>query len=209
MNTQNMPTSAAVAAKVPTAKEILQNPFEYGVYDKPSDSALARNLGSGQQKYLDAVEATQREFSFNASEAAKNRAWQENMSNTSYQRAIKDLEAAGLNPILAAMQGGATTPSGSSASGHAKQANSKGLIGELGPMLLSLALGLTTAKIAAKAKVTSASIAADANVKKALLSSGNRSSAVQASKAAKVKSKKTAIDYMDDDSFFDMLRNFK
>lgn len=51
---------------------------------------------------------------------AKEQAWlqmqfQEYMSNTSYQRAVKDLEKAGLNPMLAYMRGGATTPAGAQA----------------------------------------------------------------------------------------------
>lgn len=40
--------------------------------------------------------------------------FQKQMSNTSYQRAVSDMQAAGLSPMLAYSQGGASTPSGAS-----------------------------------------------------------------------------------------------
>lgn len=50
-----------------------------------------------------------------AYQAQLNRDWQERMSNTSFQRGVADMKAAGINPMLAFSKGGASTPGGSAA----------------------------------------------------------------------------------------------
>lgn len=47
--------------------------------------------------------------------------YNEYMSNTAYQRAVKDMEKAGINPMLAAINGGASSPSSASVSQGAQE----------------------------------------------------------------------------------------
>lgn len=58
---------------------------------------------------------------FNRAEAQKNRDWQERMANSAHQREIKDLKAAGLNPVLS-VTGGNGAPTGSGSAASAQQA---------------------------------------------------------------------------------------
>lgn len=61
--------------------------------------------------------ANQKAMDFEAEQAQKQMDFQKRMSNTAWRRGMRDMRLAGLNPILAYQQGGASAPAGAMARG--------------------------------------------------------------------------------------------
>lgn len=77
--------------------------------------SVGGSIGGGLVSGVFGAVGRSKQASASRKEAARNREWQERMSSTAYQRATKDMRKAGINPILAYRQGGASTPGGAMA----------------------------------------------------------------------------------------------
>lgn len=111
---------------------------------------LKGNSSAKTQAYLQDIADT-KERAFNAEEAQKTREYEEYMSSTQYQRAAKDLEAAGLNPWLAVSSLNGSTPSSYSATSSAGQvARGEDPLGNIAKSVASAALLMKAIKALSK-----------------------------------------------------------
>lgn len=132
---------SSAVADIDWAKELERL---YPLMDKWIQAEMDYNNESMERSMLFNAEQAEIERRYNSAEAAKQREWQEKLSNTQYQRAVADMRAAGLNPILlAAKASGAVTPTGGMASStsarSAGNSSVNGLNNHLPNLLASIA----------------------------------------------------------------------
>jgi hypothetical protein len=96
-------SAASVIPNLVSKADAIANPFSWSSLVPSAIGAVGSYIGAEQTNKASAEQAKQQmEF-------------QERMSSTAHQREVKDLMAAGLNPMLSAKLGGASSPSGAMA----------------------------------------------------------------------------------------------
>jgi len=96
-------SAASVIPNLVAKADAVSNPFSWSSLIPSAIGAVGSYLGAEQTNKASA-ELAQKQMDF-----------QERMSSSAHQREVKDLIAAGLNPMLSAKLGGASSPSGAMA----------------------------------------------------------------------------------------------
>ena len=93
-------SAASVIPNLVAKADAVANPFSWSSLIPSAIGAVGSYFGAEQTNKA------------SAEQASKMMDFQERMSNTAHQREVKDLIAAGLNPMLSAKLGGASSPAG-------------------------------------------------------------------------------------------------
>lgn len=173
-----------------------------------SNSAFNAEQAELQRDWTESQSA--KAMQFNSREAAKNRQWQEMMSNTAHQREVRDLMAAGLNPVLSAINGnGASVGSGATASGVVgsgskadADTSTSGAIANLLGSILSAQTALQSANINARTQEAVAdkytamdNIVAQINAAAGIQQAGIHAGATRAAAATSAAASRYATDH--------------
>lgn len=184
------------------SQQIVNAMPDYSQAMKDMAASVANAIGTGQSQYADTIrqlmkiseqntaksqqlareqmayqtKSDQAAMAWSAQEAQKNRDWQERLSNNAHQREVKDLMAAGLNPILSA-NAGAYTGSGATGSGF----SSSGAMGQVDTSVNGVLGSLLTSAMNSAANVKIAGMYTDAERYAADLQYGSSRLATEAS----------------------------
>jgi len=150
----------------------------YNQQEAERNTARSEAQARTQMRFQEQSNAKAMQFS--AEQARINREFQERLSNTAHQREVKDLIAAGLNPVLSTTFAGATTPSGASASGIASSGSkadvdtsTSQIVNGLLSALTAQATALETTAMSNLTALKSSSIMANAQIGSAKISGEN------------------------------------
>lgn len=117
-NSGNETTTGSLTGPQQIGSTQIGTPTGFGTYSNQG-SVTNANMMSFMSSILSNIMNAGSQASakkYNSAEAAAERAFAKEMRGTAYQDTVKDMIAAGINPILAANNGATATPSGASAS---------------------------------------------------------------------------------------------